>query len=499
MPLFSPPAMSHYSFFVDDSGYPIHSFFVDYREPKNRTPITTLVKRCNKQFAFELCGTICISKPEKYRHHGETLVNDPAEGKPTRIIEESESAVDPDDLARARAEDDEYNQMAKLAGLNLQQKTTVGPSKRKHSEYFTFDKFGWIYCTSIEPKGLEEKELWEKSFRDNDYNHSSYVRRPFEFSLTLGAMVVEQLGPQLSGVKSSIGFTDQDAVNITTKGQMVAHGPVIYVEDPFETISSATHRSDQIYLPYFIKSLEYQAQQEYRHIILAEKEPANENEILEVSPAMMGTIRKHPRQNPTQPANRASLSTPSSDEEANDSTPVYSSVRHKIESGMSPASLNRQFAKSSFSPETPVSARPSPESHKKPVGLTMTDVTSAALRALRTKVSPIIGDAPRSEVAAAAFHSEPCLLELCEVFENPIDSISIKDQKFIVVSINPGSTNSTSVKLIFSPTGKIALGIKKPKEQSFSLNYNSWLLGANSILEKLKSEGLGLRNHTLQN
>ncbi len=494
MQLFAPPAVSHYSFFVDDSGYPIHSFFVDYRNPEDRTPITTLVKRCNKEFAFELCGTICISKPGKYQHHGESLVNDPTEGKPTRIIEESESTIDPDDVARAKTRDDEYNRMAKIAGLNLQQKTTVNPSKRKHIEYLTFDKYGWIYCSSIKPKDIKERELWERSFQDNDYDHSSFIRRPLEFTLALGAMVVEQLGPQLSGVKSSIGFVDQDAVNIVTKGQMIAHGPVIYVEDPFETVSSASYRSDQVYLPYFVKSIEYKAQQEYRHIILAENEPSNEDEILKVSPAMIGTIRKHSSQNPTQQANGETFSASSSTEKANGSTLAYSSVRHEIKSGRHLADLNKQIAKSTFDPETPVSAKPSPESHKKLGGLAKTDVTSAALRALRSKVSPIIGNTPRTEVAAAAFHSEPCLLELCDVFENPFDNISIEDQDFIVVSISLPSADAISVKLIFSPTGTIALSIKKPNAQSLSFNYNSWLLAADSIIEKLESEGLSLRN-----
>lgn len=490
----SPPTISHYSFFTDDSGFPVHSHFVDYRDPSNRTPITSLVKTCEKQFAFEECGTICISKPTKYRRFGETLVNDPSEGKHTEIIEDSEIVNDPHDISEGQARDDEHNQLAKFVGINSQRATRSTRTRRTRTQSLTFDKNGWIYCASIEPEGQKEKELLEYSLRGNDYNHTSFIRRPYEFALALGAMVVEQLGPQLGNVRSSVGLDGHDSVRTITRGQLIFHGPVVYVDDPFEAAYEAIREPNGVYLPFFIKSTEFQEQREYRFVIMTEEEPINEDEILNVSPAMAGVTRKLPESYPDNLESKEELMLQPGNNVESLPAPAYSDVR--LES----LGTNLPFVIDSLLPVEGIISDPSIPLSAKPQKETDTSGTSpksvaivSALKALREKVHLVTVARPLSKVAAAAFHAEPFILELCEVFQEPISGIS-EDNNMVILHIDFPPRDAIEVKLAISPSGHAAFSVYNSEGHLGSYYENSGRFGFQSIINELKTRNLPLRN-----
>ena len=66
--------------------------------------------------------------------------------------------------------------------------------------------------------------------------------------------------------------------------QMIYHGPVIYVDDAYSLIRSATSKHELMLLPLFAKEKKYQAQREYRFAIWAEEEPVEDTVILQALP-----------------------------------------------------------------------------------------------------------------------------------------------------------------------------------------------------------------------
>ena len=99
---------------IDDGGNLISSYFVDFRAPADRVPITTVIKGIENKYALECCRTIRISKPAWFREFGEGLINDPSEMSFSHTEEDFVSIDDPNDLAEARMLNDEKNRAAEI-------------------------------------------------------------------------------------------------------------------------------------------------------------------------------------------------------------------------------------------------------------------------------------------------------------------------------------------------------------------------------------------------
>ena len=123
---------------VDDAGNLIACTYVDFRDPAERFPITTLQKASSKRHAIPRCETIRISKPAGFLDQGEGLASD---------------------------------------------------GETHHGTN------GWIYCASIEPKTAEEQAAWRRAMPAG-CDAVSPIRRPRAFARALGAMAVEQAGPR---------------------------------------------------------------------------------------------------------------------------------------------------------------------------------------------------------------------------------------------------------------------------------------------------------------
>ena len=278
-------------FFVDDAGHQILSTYIDLRDPAARSPITTLVKACEKQFAIESRRTIRISKPDRFREYGEVLIRDLGEGYASRIRIDSETVDDPRDLAEERLLDDERNRAAELLGTGVTTNTTSVRTTNKSSKWITFSKNRWIFSTSIEPTSSEEMSRMLRTM-PHDYDHISYIYRPREFARALGSMVAEQLGPQGKEAEIKHSFDGEHTLTTEHKTQWLIHGPVMYVEDPYATISTAYDDWDFMARSAFTKSIEYRDQREYRFVVLAEKDPTSETVDLDVSLGMLGAMEK---------------------------------------------------------------------------------------------------------------------------------------------------------------------------------------------------------------
>ncbi|MCY4122362.1 MAG: hypothetical protein OXG72_15740 [Acidobacteria bacterium] len=243
---------------VDDAGNLIRCAYVDFRDPSERVPITTLSKASSKRHAIPGCETIRLSKPSCFQTRDEGAVGC--------------------QLGAASAGDSEAGEGAEPAAGEAH-----------------YARNGWIYCTAIDPETAEERAAWRESLPAG-YNAVSPIRRPRAFARALGDMAAEQAGPRGAVVllKSTVEGRPFRTAHVS---QTVYHGPVVYADDPCQRLERASSELERRLLPVFLKDAADRAQREYRFAVWTEKEPEEDRLDLEVSPALVDAMWK-PRQTP---------------------------------------------------------------------------------------------------------------------------------------------------------------------------------------------------------
>ena len=254
---------------------------VDFREPQDRYPVSTLVTLGESQFAPGRLRTIRISKPELFRRG-----RDPNETRAQQSTEHVNDIDDPEGLAQLRAA--EVNRAAELVDSRIRvtadgmhvsrtrrQKTTTTINLRNH---------GWIYCTAIEPTSDEEwRDL--KAMMPSEYDHASYIYRAPAFALALGSMLADQFGIRGGGVQLDARIADLHASS-RRGSQTIFHGPVVYEQDKFARFTSPRNEFEAFLGKIFIKHKRFEAEREYRFVIWSEDEPAKDYVDLRMSLAM---------------------------------------------------------------------------------------------------------------------------------------------------------------------------------------------------------------------
>ena len=223
---------------VDDAGNLIACTYVDFRDPAERFPITTLQKASSKQHAIPGCETIRISKPSSFLDQGEGLASD---------------------------------------------------GEAHHAAN------GWIYCASIEPEMPEEQAAWRTAMPAG-CDAVSPIRQPRAFARALGAMVAEQAGPR-SRIVVLRSAVEGRSFSAAHKSQTVYHGPVVYLDDPVRRLEGASSELELSLLLVFLKDAARRAEREYRFAVWAEDDPAEDVLDLDVSPALVDAMWK-PRPHP---------------------------------------------------------------------------------------------------------------------------------------------------------------------------------------------------------
>lgn len=238
---------------IDEAGNLISCTYVDFRNPAERTPTTTLRKASSKRYAVPGCGTIRLSQPSRFRDRGKGRAIDPARRE--RVFGAS---GDPD--------------------------LVDGPRPVRGS------RNAWIYSTSIEPQTREELATWRAAM-PTYYDAVSPIRRPREFARALGAMLAEQTGPQGPKVvlRHTIGSSTFDTMH---RSQEVYHGPVVYEDDPYDRLAHASSDLELQLLRVFMKSPTHRGQREYRFAVWTEEEPDEDWMDLQVSPALIEAVRR---------------------------------------------------------------------------------------------------------------------------------------------------------------------------------------------------------------
>ena len=479
-------------FLIDDAGHMITTTYVDLRNAPNRTPITTLIKACEKQFAIEGCKRIRISKPTRFREYGENLIRDDGEGYASRTKFGAERVDDPHDLAEARLLDEESNRASELVGSRATTNTKSIKRTNRSSRWLTFGKNRWIFCTSVEPTTPEEMYSWRNTMPD-EYDHTSYIHRPREFARALSSMVAEQLGPQGKHEEMKHTFDGELRLKTGHKSQMLIHGPVVYVEDPYATISSSPDNWSFLVRTSFVKDSKYRAQREYRFVVLAEEDPLRETEDLIVTPAMLGALERRNGESARRSFPTIIWPTDSSNSETTIERQEYEPADLESEQGAGLAPL--LLATTLPDVDARVGSVPITPSHYEgtdlPEDYEEMTATYAAVQALRHAVGGPFGR-QEAEAASSAWHIEPCIRHLCTVFEDPIRSIQITEDNFVVVTLNFPVESKSEGKIAVGPLGTGNYHIKRDREATFSTKSEAWLLGM-SVEESLREAGLPVR------
>lgn len=252
--------------FATPQGNMVQTIYVDLTGKLSREALC-LAKASEPQFDLRAADTTRLSRPGVFRKTGEVLIKDEQEGRArtsTReTIEGPESATTQLDR-RVRAIN---------AGLRLSDtKLTVRSRKREQRTHtsmsaLTFGTDWLIYCTSLRPAAGEE-DAWRRAFPEN-YTTVVPIHRPTQFAQALGLGVCEHIGANGKPSPMKATFHGFQTVEVQRTTQIVLHGPVLYVDNPYRCIDEADDGWAKICSMIFVKSTEYAAQKEYRFAMLS--------------------------------------------------------------------------------------------------------------------------------------------------------------------------------------------------------------------------------------
>lgn len=426
---------------IDDDGtlictYAVHlGLAADFQWP-DETPV--VVKGSERRFAIEHCRTLRLSKPEAFRQMGETLITDLEEG----VARHEESSVsvrmdDPDDLRRAAEIDDEMNRGASALGSNQRRavNTTKTTNRSNLKTTYTFGKNCWIWCAAVKPSNDEEWGLWWESL-DDGYDHVADMASPRKFARMLASAVLAQVGPTGKGAKFTHPFTKHETLHSSIR---VFHGPVAYVDDPYEYVLGATDDFERIMRSVFFKHTRYADQREYRFVVWTAEEPEDAVLDLQATPEILAAMRSTPKENETTATDPPSAP---QNEHRQPREQGYTAADSAatVEGGVGEQPDDSQA-------ELPPQPHPAPQT----VHVTMSSdeslqgaVSARFAAAMETFRRLALNEGNPAELTAAAFHAEWIVMRLFLTYVDPIDSFDWKDGVLVITFKTPEGSHSTA-------------------------------------------------------
>ena len=248
----------------------------------------TLAKVSEPQYDLRTTGTVRLSRPGVFRTTGEVLIKDDQEGEARTETKDTVEEPEDRDLDR-RVRGLRVGVRLGRSGLSIKNATATSSRTKSATERVTFGRDWLIYSTSIWPHE-EEQEAWRGTFPD-DYTSVVRLYRPAHFALALGLGICEHVGVSGKPAPMTGTFHGFRTVKVERSAQMVLHGPVLYVEEPYETIMTAEEGWPQICSMIFVKSRAYAAQKEYRFAVLSIPENVGEVVDLPVSGMMQDCLK----------------------------------------------------------------------------------------------------------------------------------------------------------------------------------------------------------------
>ena len=333
----------------------------------------------------------------------------------------------------------------------------------------------------------------------DDYDHNSYIYRPRAFARALASMVADQFGPQ--GKPDEMKHTYDGELRLVTEHetQLVIHGPVIYVEDPYGTISNARDNWDFMVRSAFVKHDKYRDQREYRFLVLTEDKSTPETLDLSVSLEMLETMESRDRETGglTLPAIIWSKDIPAVEGDAIRTNSETTTDQQK------PQPSRPLLPLPSMPPivvHEPDNVPIGPYRHDLmdlPEDLEEITTTYGAVRAIRYAVWGTFGDRDvKPGTASSAWHMEPCIRRLCSAFVNPIKHFQVTEDDFIVATLNFPVETGSEGSIVVGPLGTGTYHISKGTGGSTSsIQGKAWNL-ADAVEDRLREAGLPMREQS---
>ena len=368
---------------VDDPGNLIACTYVDFRDPADRFPVTVLQRASSKRHAIPGCETIRISKPGCFLDQGERFTGD-------------------------------------------------GESH--------YDTTGWIYCASTAPEAAEEQAAWRAAMPAG-CDIVSPVRRPRQFARALGAMVAEQAGPR-GRIVLLRNAVEGRMFSTAHKSQTVYHGPVAYLDNPYQRLESASSDLELALLLVFMKHATHRAQREYRFLAWAEDEPAEGVVDLKASPALIDAMLK-PRPEPED----SGFLRPGAAE--------YSAIEDAAGAGQSGRGRVSKRCRLPSGPATRPWRRGPRTSRRCRATRARRRRCGRPSRRCAKRSTGWTWDAGSTR-AAAAWHAEPVLRFICATLGCGVAGVQIADDGFIVVAAEVAGDGLVDVSITVGPEGTCA-------------------------------------------
>ena len=205
------------------------------------------------------------------------------------------------------------------------------------------------------------------------------------------------------------------------------------MDDPDRRLESASSDLELALLLVFTKPAAHRAQQEYRFLVWAENEPADDVLDLDISPALVDAMRK-PRPEPED----SGFVRPGAAE--------YSAVDELGGGGSSRARAGVETLPAFVGAGKPTVALRSQDAETLPGDLRETATVRAAVEALHEAVDTAEA-AYRKDAAAPAWHAEPVLRFICATFGRGIAGMRVNEDGFIVVTaeLSPAGAVEASI------------------------------------------------------
>ena len=272
---------------LNEAGHIITTSYVDLRKPEDRTPITGLVRGCERRYALEECETIMISNPARFRSYGEELILDAQEGlaKEETVDVAKETTAE---VSRRRAVSD-LNQALELSDSSMRSSYSESRNDTKRqSQSIAYAKEWWILSTSIRSDS-DEWEIWRSNL-PKKYDHVTEIGQPAKFARALAHMVAEQIGPrgQDCFFRSITGGIETEKT--LHKSQWVIHGPMVYVDSVHDTLDAIKEPMPRIAASIFAKGKDHAPLNEYRFAVMNEGSE-EKKVILQISGMMRDALK----------------------------------------------------------------------------------------------------------------------------------------------------------------------------------------------------------------
>ena len=267
--MFPQTRIAHGGTFLTPQGNNVLTMYVDLSGEVEEKGLC-LVKATEPQYDLATASTIHLARPKKFRHmDGEVLIQDEQEGRARTSTSESVDVPSKEpELVGERVS--ALNAALQLGRTKM---SVSGSDKSKLSNTsaaaVTFGRDYLIYCTSMRPS-KDEEEAWRKSLPDI-YTSFTPIYRPTQFAQGLGLGVCEHIGARGKAEPTRAEFNGFRTVEERRRSQMVLHGPMLYVDNPYRCIAEAEPNWEKLFAMIFLKSRErnYAAQKEYRFVMLS--------------------------------------------------------------------------------------------------------------------------------------------------------------------------------------------------------------------------------------